>query len=83
MTYGSVYWAINKKKELKMNVVKMRMLGWMCDVTRLNILRNQYIRGNLGVTSITWKMRDNKLKWFGHIKRKNYADIVKKIDEVK
>lgn len=81
--YGSEYRVINKKKELKMNVVKMRVLGWMCDVTRLDILRNQYIRGNFGETSITGKMRENKLKWFRHIKRKNYDDIVKKISEVK
>lgn len=51
----------------------------MNDVTRLDRVRNGYIIGRLGVTNIARKTRGSKLRWFGHVERRNYEDIVKKI----
>lgn len=48
----------------------------MHSVTRLDRIRNKYIRGSLGVTNIAGKVRENKLKWFGHVERRNVDDIV-------
>lgn len=64
-----------------MKVVEVRILRWMCDVTRMVRIVNKYIRKSLGVTS--WEMREHRLRKFGHVKRKNNEDIAKKIDEIR
>jgi len=47
----------------KMSVVEMRMLRWMMSVvTREDRIRNEYIRGSIGVASIVDKMRENMLR---------------------
>lgn len=56
--YRSECWAINKKKGIKIKVVEMRIPRWICTVTRIDKIRNEYIRGNLGVTNIIRKMRE-------------------------
>lgn len=53
-----------------------------CDVTSLDRIMNSYIRGSLEVTNMTGKMREDRLRWIGHIDRKNNEDKVKKIDEI-
>jgi len=44
-----------------MNVAEMRMLKWMSGVTREDRIRNEYVRGSIGVASIVAKMRENRL----------------------
>jgi hypothetical protein len=38
----------------------MRMLRWMCGVTRMDRIRNEYIRGSLKIAE-TDKMKSNRL----------------------
>jgi len=52
---------VNKKIKQKMSVAEMRILRWMSGVPRENWIRNDYIRGSIGVVSIMDKMRENKL----------------------
>jgi hypothetical protein len=47
-------------------VKEMRILRWMCGITRMNIIRNEYIRGSLKVAPVTDKMRCNRIAWYGH-----------------
>ncbi|PHT36791.1 hypothetical protein CQW23_24491 [Capsicum baccatum] len=54
-----------------MKVVEMRMLQWMCGCTRKDRIRNEVIRDKVGVTSVEAKMRETRLKWFGHMMRRS------------
>jgi len=36
-------------------------------VTRKDKIRNEYIRGSIGVASIIDKIQDNRLMWFGYV----------------
>ena len=52
-----------------MSVAEMCMLCWMCGNMRDKV-RNEDIRTKIGVASIEEKMRENRLQWFGHMRRR-------------
>jgi len=39
----------------------------MSGVTKEDRIKNKYVRGSIGVASILDKMRENRLRWFGHV----------------
>jgi hypothetical protein len=65
-----------------MEVTEMRMLRWMCGHTMMDRLRNQEFREKLGVAPLSAKMRENRLRWFGHVKRKTYDAPVRRIESI-
>ena len=58
----------------------MRMLRWMCGNTMMERIKNQEFRKTLGVASISAKMRENRLRWFGHVQRKTHDAPVRRIE---
>lgn len=52
------------------------MLRWAGGVTRLDRVRNEYIRGSFKVAPIADEITENRLRWYGHIKRRNEDHVV-------
>ena len=50
----------------KFSVTEMRILKWICGKTLKDRISNKHIRELVGVTPIEDKMRENRLRWFGH-----------------
>jgi len=50
----------------------------MCDFTRLNRIRNGVIRYLAKVAPIEEKMRESRLRWFDHVKRRSVAALVRR-----
>ena len=71
MLYSSETWAVKKTQERKMEVAEMRMLRWMCGVTRKDRIRNDYIRGTVKVAELGLKMQERRLNWYGHVMRRD------------
>lgn len=74
--YGSECWAVKKTDEKRLHVAEMRMLRWMCGVTRMDKVRNEYIRGSLKVAPVTEKLKGNPLSWYGHVRRRDETQAV-------
>ena len=49
LVYGVDIWALKEAQENKFEVAEMRMLRWMCGVTKLDKNRNERIRGTTKV----------------------------------
>ncbi|KAK3529920.1 hypothetical protein QTP86_007239 [Hemibagrus guttatus] len=46
------------------------MLRFSLGVTRLDRIRNDYIRGTAHVGRLGDKVREARLRWFGHVQRR-------------
>ena len=69
MLYGVECWAMTRAHEHKIRVTKMRMLRWMCGHTKMDKIRNESIREKVRVASIEDKLRETRLRWYGHVLR--------------
>ncbi|OIT33527.1 hypothetical protein A4A49_14946 [Nicotiana attenuata] len=71
MMYGAECWPVKNLHIQKMRVAEMRMLRWMCGNTRMDKIRNVDIREKVLVAPIDDKMREARLRWFGHVQRRS------------
>ncbi|KAK3534090.1 hypothetical protein QTP86_002199 [Hemibagrus guttatus] len=51
------------------------MLRFSLGVTRLDRIRNEYIRGTAHVGRLGDKVREARLRWFGHVQRREKAQL--------
>ncbi|XP_023243446.1 uncharacterized protein LOC111641505 [Centruroides sculpturatus] len=58
MLYGAETWAITRAQERKMEVAEMRMLRWMCGLSRKDRIRNDFIRGSVKMGPLSKKMQE-------------------------
>ncbi|KAG5586165.1 hypothetical protein H5410_046599, partial [Solanum commersonii] len=70
LLYGAECWRSKAYVLKKMHVAEMRMLRWMCGHTRSDKIRNEVIWEKVGVASVVDKLREARLRWFGHVKRR-------------
>ncbi|KAG5581780.1 hypothetical protein H5410_052407, partial [Solanum commersonii] len=77
LLYGAECWPVKNAHVQKMHVADMRMLRWMCGHTRSDKIRNEVIREKVGVASVVDKLREARLRWFGHVKRRG-ADALRR-----
>ncbi|KAG5575700.1 hypothetical protein H5410_055834 [Solanum commersonii] len=74
LLYGAECWPVKNAHVQKMHIVEMRMLRWMCGHTRSDKIRNEVIREKVGGASVVDKLREARLRWFGHMKRRYAPD---------
>ena len=58
------------------------MLRWMCSNTRRDKVRNEDIRIKIGVACIEEKMRENRRRWFGHVRRRLTDAPVRRVERI-
>jgi len=79
LMYGAETWALRKKDEVLLERTEMRMLRWILGVSLKDKLRNEDIRNRLEVVNIKEKVREARLRWFGHVERQDADCFVKRI----
>ncbi|KAF3634913.1 putative pre-mRNA-processing factor 6-like [Capsicum annuum] len=70
MLYGVEFWPVKNSYIQKLKVAEMRMLQWMCGLTRKDKVRNKIIREKVRVISVEDKLREVRLRWFKHVMRR-------------
>ncbi|VDP11151.1 unnamed protein product [Heligmosomoides polygyrus] len=57
--------------------METKMLRWRAGVTRMDRIRNDAIRQKFGVAPIADKMREARLRWYGHALRGKEGSVRK------
>ncbi|KAK3507128.1 hypothetical protein QTP70_007960 [Hemibagrus guttatus] len=70
MLYGLETVSLRKRQESELEVAELKMLRFSMGVTRLDRIRNEYIRGTAHVGRLGDKVREARLRWFGHVQRR-------------
>ncbi|KAK3510598.1 hypothetical protein QTP70_011788 [Hemibagrus guttatus] len=77
MLYGLETVSLRKRQESELEVAELKMLRFSLGVTRLDRIRNEYIRGTAHVGRLGDKVREARLRWFGHVQRReNYCFVI-------
>ncbi|KAK3569029.1 hypothetical protein QTP86_021562 [Hemibagrus guttatus] len=71
MLYGLETVSLRKRQESELEVAEPKMLRFSLGVTRLDRIRNEYIRGTAHVGRLGDKVREARLRWFGHVQRRD------------
>ena len=77
LMYEAETCALKKAPENKLEVAEMRMLRWMCGVTKLDKINNDRIRRTTKVGGITKKVQEKRLKWYGNVMRTELIKVMK------
>jgi len=59
----------------------MRIVRWMCDINVKDKVPSKELRETLGLDDIISELQQNRLRWYGHVLRKEDNDWVKKCME--
>ncbi|GJW46904.1 retrovirus-related pol polyprotein LINE-1 [Tanacetum coccineum] len=70
----------DKRVPLKVEMTELRMLRWTCGKTMLDMIPNGVFRAKLEVESIIYKMREGRLRWFGHVKKRPQTAPVRRVE---
>ena len=82
MVYGLETVAVKKKQVEEMEVAVMKMLRFAMGVTRKDKIRNEHIRSTVKVELLRMKMREGRLRWYGHVMRRDQDYVRRKIMEM-
>ena len=82
MAYGLETVAVTKKQVEEIKVAEMKMLRFAMGVTGKDKIRNEYIRSTIKVERLGMKMRESRVRWYGHVMRRDQKYVGRKIMEM-
>ena len=82
IVYGLETVAVTKKQVEEMEVTEMKMLSFVMGVTRQDKIRNENIRRTGKVERLGMKMREGRLRWYGHVVRRDQQYVGRKMMEM-
>ena len=62
---------------MELEVAELRMLRFAMGVTRLDKIKNTHVRGTANVVRIGKKVRETRLRWYGHVLQRNVEYVGK------
>ena len=76
MVYGSETWPVKAEDMQRLERTERMMVRWMCGVSLKHRLSSQELNRRLGVLAVTEVVRQGRLRWFGHLERKDGEEWV-------
>ena len=82
MLYGMETVPVTSSHVKKLEMTEMKMCRWACGHTLRDHVRNENIKERLKVESIAERCRKVRLRWFGHVKRRDEDYVGRKTLEM-
>jgi len=79
MVYGSEAWALKAEQTQKLDRAEAQMIRWMSGVTLHDRKSKDELRTSLGLDSITDVVTRSRLRWYGHVERKDEEEWIRRI----
>ena len=80
---GAECWTVRKKEEQILEKTEMKMLRRIKGVTLRDRVKSVDIRKELGVSSIQEKVREMRLRWYGHMQRMEENNEVRAVGDMR
>ncbi|XP_065319262.1 uncharacterized protein LOC135927234 [Gordionus sp. m RMFG-2023] len=77
--YESETWALNATEEKLLQATEMRMIRWSLGYTKLDHMTNDCLRAKMGIQPMADLINENRLRWYGHILRRETNDVNRKV----
>ena len=74
--------AVTERQMGKMEVAELKIVRWALGVTRKDKIRNEYMRGTAKIAKLGDKLRNARLRWYGHVKRREEDYVGKRMMEM-
>ncbi|CAK9292306.1 unnamed protein product [Gordionus sp. m RMFG-2023] len=78
LLYGSETWAYATEEKL-LQATEMRMIRWSLGYTKLDHMTNDCLRTKMSIQPIADLINENRLRWYGHILRRETNDVNRKV----
>ena len=82
MLYGMETVAVTERQVGKKEVAELKMVRWALGVTRKGKIGSEYVRGTAKIAKLGDKLRNVRLRWYGHVKRREVGYVGKTIMEM-
>ena len=76
MVYGSETWPMRVEEVRRLERAERVMIRWMCGVTLKDRCKIEELRKRLDIKDVADVVRKGRLRWFGHLERKDERDWV-------
>ena len=71
--------SVTKKQVEDMEVAEMKMLRFAMGVMRKDKIRNKYIRSTVKVERLRMKIREGRLRWYGHVMKVDQEYVQRRV----
>ena len=82
MVYGLEMVAVTKKQVEEIVVAEMKILRFAMGVMRKDKIQNEYIRDTAKVEQLGMKMRKGRLRWYGHVMKRDQEYVGRRVVEM-
>ena len=73
---------MTKTNQAVLEVTEMRLLRWMCGVRLKDQTPNTEVLTRLGLETLETVLRRNRLRWFGHVERREKGNVLRSSEGV-
>ena len=82
LLYGTETWPARTEDTERLVTTEKTMIRWMCGAPKDNSISSSELRSKTGVTPIKELMRRSRLRWYGHVARKDKDNWLRRVQSL-